>query len=442
MVNILHTILDPYILGGFLLYAITLMVLCIYFWRHRNFLASLMLVYFIFCSTIIINAYIFNINLITPDAEYVFLPSAQKVINFLDQGLFSAILDYGKLRDLNLNIPFYTIPLGTVLFFFQGSFIAGHLFSTIFGILIIYQLYHITFFLYDKRTAQFAALLWTASPFFNWISILIMRDTFGLFLILWFFRLWQLYEIKGDSKYLYLILFNFMCNLLLRPPMAVVLFTTVISYRIFGIQSNKSIFFRILKFAGISVLAALILFKILSGMIDTDSLLLKGLKYAELETINKRAAESFEAGSTYLEVGMYKSYTDLLKYWPLLIFYFLCSPLPWQIKKPRHAFALIDSTVLWFLYGLFLFEIWQFKKRNNKWGVIFLSYLLLGISSASLLQGNVGGAQRHRILFTAIMIPFAAHRLLVILDKSGIFDSFKMIFQQNLFLGNKGKFSA
>jgi hypothetical protein len=98
----------------------------------------------------------------------------------------------------------------------------------------------------------------------------------------------------------------------------------------------------------------------------------------------------------------------------LLTVYFLGSPFPWQIQKAIHLFALMDSAVLWVIYVLFFLEAKTFLRKNKKWAVILFTYLIFGVCSSGIVQTNVGGSQRHRLMFTILMLPFAVHRLVVL----------------------------
>lgn len=426
MLVFLQYLLDPAFLGGLILYCLIFTVLSMYVWRRPTLLSSLLMGYFLICASIILFAYMSGVTLLTLDAIERYIPSANEVYAFFEKGWFNIVADFDQLGNKHLHFPGYTIPLGFFLYIFQNSLIALHLFSTIFGLLIIYQLYQITAFLYEEKTARLAALMLAFSPYFIFLSSLILRDTFGIFLILWFFRNWQLFESKGNIKYVALMCFAIFVQLLIRPPIGLLLIGIIVIEKFLYNKPHKSVVPKIIKII-ICIILGLGVLSFLIGSFNSNSFVLKGLKYAQLEYINQRTEPSYEAGSTYLENRSYSNYAELLRQLPQLIYYFLCVPFPWQVKSASQAVALIDSSVLWVIYILFFCELRNFIKKNRKWSIIIFSYFLLGITSSALLQGNIAGAQRHRLLFTVLIIPFAAHKLLSILDNNGFINSYKVM---------------
>lgn len=313
----------------------------------------------------------------------------------------------------------YTFWVGLIFAITDESIVAASFLSSVFGALIIYMVFHITKDLYDIRTAKWTALLLTLSPFFIFISSVIMRDTMVTFFICWFYRLWLLHDKTPKKRYLWLMTFALLYAGYLRPPIMVVIISSLLTYKLFfEKKEDQSQALRMLiKYAksGIVVIGFLVLAAYFTGIISIKSIienrLTSGIKYVEIDEINKRLKGAEEAKSNYYPVPKHDSPITIIKYMPLLIVYFLASPFPWQVQKATQLLAMFDSMMLWFVYLFFMLEFRSFIKRNKKWAVILFSYFILGICSSSIVQTNVAGSERHRIMFTFLMLPFAVHRL-------------------------------
>ena len=102
----------------------------------------------------------------------------------------------------------------------------------------------------------------------------------------------------------------------------------------------------------------------------------------------------------------------------LKIFYFLYSPLIWDIKKISHLFGFLDS-ILYFILTIYIL-----KNSKNIFAnpilrllvLLFIIYLIIyGIGT-----GNFGTGIRHRSKFVVILIVLAApkiHKFLFSLKK-------------------------
>jgi 4-amino-4-deoxy-L-arabinose transferase-like glycosyltransferase len=405
-------LLEPDFVGGMLIFVLMMTGLVIYFWKKRDFLAGLLFIFFLMCSTLVIVEYIFKLTYLTADAIEVYIPTAISIANGWHKSIFDSIVGINLWDLLTKGIPAYVYPLAAIFYLSNNSLIAASLFSTFFGILTVYALFHITKDIYDLRTAKLTAILLVFSPYYCLLSTLILRDTMAIFFLVWFFRLWLLYDQQPRRKYMFLMLFSLFYLGLLRPPVMLVVLFVIALYKVYFNPRKR---LKILKIMTLGVLALVITLALNHIMANQDMSkirLLKGVTYADFDEMNRRAGEASGSKSSYWQGLKYNTYLDVVTYMPLLIIYFMCSPFPWEVTKASQFAALIDSGVLWVLYIFFFLEIRSFIKRNKKWAAIILAYLILGIASASLVQGNVGGAMRHRTLFTVFIIPLAAHQIL------------------------------
>lgn len=423
MSKLLSKLIDPTVLAGFAFMLIIISFICLYIWRNRGLLPFTLLAFMLMSFFIIILNYVFNLVPMNPDTLNVYIPAAQSYSKNLR--FFGDLLaELGNLK-LSLNIDDkyigYTLPLGIVFFIFDNSVIAGSLVSTIFSGLTIFMIYQFAKELFDEDTAKISILLLAFSPYYIFISSVIMRDTIVVFFIIWYYRLWLLYEKKPLLKYKILIVFVILYLGMLRPAIMAIIVSTSILYKLFfdrnPYQSKATIMIK--KYIKILIISlfAFVTLGVVSGYVNMQTIkdyrLLSGLKYTDIAEINQRVEFSEDAGSSYFQdIRKYQTPMDIIKNLPLLSVYFMASPFPWQVGKGKQYIALMDASVLWVIYLLFFMQARKFYRRNKKWAIIIYSYLLLGIPAAAMLQTNIGSAQRHRIMFTVIMLPFAANQII------------------------------
>ncbi|ABK17868.1 hypothetical protein Sfum_2186 [Syntrophobacter fumaroxidans MPOB] len=383
--------------------------LTIFFYRRRNMLSVLLLAFFFITAGFAILNYLLPIVGLTPDAVERYIPWATAIAAGWQKSILQSITSI-NLMETAKQIPAYTVPLAILFYLFDYSILCGYLLSTIFGILCIYELYHIAEDLFDERTAKLAAFLLVCSPLFCLLSTMLLRDTMTLLFILWFFRLWLLHDREPVIKYRLLMIFSLGYAGLLRPAIIfVILFSVVCAKTIFNPTQRRGILFRITALTSAIVVLAFIFSLINKVDVISQARIMQGVKYSDIEAINARQAASADAGSAYAPAINYGSFTDILQYLPLLIVDFMGGPFPWQVKKVSQGLAMLDSGALWLLYLFFLPEMVQFFRRNRKWGGIIFSYLVVGVSASAALQSNLAAAQRHRLIFTVIILPLAAH---------------------------------
>lgn len=399
-------ILEPQFIGSLFVAVAILSFSVLLMLRYRNLFAILLLGFSIVAIFIVILNYFINFIPQPRDAIERFIPWAMATVDNWKKGF---VLQTLSLLDAK-GIPAYTLFLAIFFYFFDQSIIIASLFSTIFGLLCIYQLYQLSRELYDNQTANLSAALLVFSPFFIYVSTVILRETITLFFLLWFFRLWFLNMRQPANKYRSLMLFSLVYMGLLRPLMLLVLIISITIDKTI-LTSKRNIVFKM-------TMIGLVILIFLSGIIFLESnpslinyRIFKGLAYTKIEKIQDRMEASADAQSSYVPNVNFNSYNDIIKNMPILVIYFLGSPFPWQVKKLNQALALIDSAMLWFMYIIFYIEIKNIIKTKNKKISLLLIYLLIGICGSAVIQGNMAAAQRHRLIFTILILPFVAHRI-------------------------------
>jgi 4-amino-4-deoxy-L-arabinose transferase-like glycosyltransferase len=407
-------IFDPPTFIGLTMILVTLAFLIYLMARKRELYLLIIFIFVSGCSLFIMMNQVFDLIHMRIDSFDDYIPEGLVVADSLRGGPGEAISDFIKF----FRTPFflYTIPLGILFALSQNSFVAGNFLSAIFGALTIYMIYHMTKDLFDQKTAILTILLLALSPFYVFISSVMMRDTMVLFFIAWFYRLWLLYEKTPTLKTKLLIIFALLCMGFLRSAIMVVVLGTAMVYKMyFDVQRSRKFFFKLFRFALVIIGIAVVLL-VITKTIDLKELknnaLLNGLKYTSLEGINDKISKHLDAGSRYYPVVKNDSMLEVAQNAPLLVLYFMCAPFPWEVVKQLQSFALLDSMVLWVVYFLFFLAVPRFYRQNRKWAIIFFGYIFLGVAAASIVQTNVGGSQRHRIMFTTFILPFAVDQFM------------------------------
>jgi 4-amino-4-deoxy-L-arabinose transferase-like glycosyltransferase len=402
----------------YLLYSsIIMMTLLISLYRKSGFLQYLLIIYFLICFSVI------SLNYLKPflpqhgDSFRFYIPSGLKFANAWRKSILDSILAV-RLKDFIEGNPAYVFSLGVVFFLSKNSLECARLLSSVFGLMLVYVLYQLIKDLFDEKTAKLTALLLACSPYFILLSCSILRDVHAVFFLVWFFRLWVRYEKVHTNKIRYLMLISLFCLGMLRPPVFLVIMSVILLYKTtFNIKKKSNVVVAILKVGLILGCLTYSVNYFYNSQTFQEYRLLRGMEYVQFDNMMKRNEGSSDCDSGYVGELHYSSYSEAILYLPLLVIYFMCSPLPWMVKKSGQALAIIDSSVLWFLYIFFFLEVRFFWKKNKKWASIIFNYLLIGICSAALIQGNMGAAVRHRLLFTVLILPFAAHGLLKLVTK-------------------------
>ncbi len=389
-----------------------MVVLIIYLWRSRKFIQYLLIIYFLVGFCIIILNYVKPILPQYDDTFRYYIPNASLHANALRKSIIDCIITF-DIKDFITGNPGYIYPLSLIFYLSNDSLEVGRLFSLIFGVMTIYVLFKLTEDLFNTRTANFTALILAFSPNFILLSVGILRDIHSIFFLVWFFRLWRLHQDAPTIKVKFFMMLSFIYLGMLRPPVMLVLLCVIILNKtLFQYKKKRLLVARLVQFGVILGLFLGAFVTLHSGSGSSDLRILKGAEYIDIDQMIKRSDSTSDADSGYTGEFRYKNIYEAILFMPILVIYFLGSPFPWMVRKANQALALTDSAVLWFLYIYFILEIKAFYKKDRKWALIIFSFILIGVCSAALVQGNMAGALRHRLLFTVLIIPFAANNIL------------------------------
>ena len=125
------------------------------------------------------------------------------------------------------------------------------------------------------------------------------------------------------------------------------------------------------------------------------------------ETFDRFAQGRNKGATAYLTDLHYESWFDVLLYLPLKVFYYLFSPMPWQVNGLATLLAGVSGwamavAVLMAVPG-FLWARGDIAKRST-----MLAYAASGITAYAIIELNAGAAFRRRIQFVPVILIFAA----------------------------------
>lgn len=380
--------------------------------KRRDLVGKLLLVFLLLCLAFITVNWKLGLDLGQYDARLY-----QSLASGLSRNLTTDWLV--DLKDLFVPYWAYTLPLGLIYTVFGPSPLVGYLFNTIMGIGVILNLHRLARLCFSRRVADGTAVIMVLYPYGWVLSGTLNRDMMIAFFLTLLFRL--LAEMtkqpagSGNGLKGALALGCMAYLTLLRPPLLLLCGLVGLAYLLIGkcrTLPRKPLLLPLKVGLLLTLLTAggTILYQ--SSALTQFRLAAQAAQFTDIDNLNVRLQNSEDASSAYLEGVRYASYQDILWVMPLSTFYFMYSPLPWQVISAKQALGLVDSL---FLMVITYFFLWGFKdlhRSNRKFSLTLAAFLIVGFCTSGLLQANVGAAMRHRTMFFFLMFPVAVQGFL------------------------------
>jgi 4-amino-4-deoxy-L-arabinose transferase-like glycosyltransferase len=379
--------------------------------QRKDTLAWILLGYFCVCFTLIIVKGYLRLNLANYDIEKYQAASAQ--IAALLRADF-----WGNLPYVLKPYAAYTLPLGLLYYVFGTSEPLGQLLNTVMGLGIILNLHRLATLWFNRRIADHTALFLSLYPY-GWIlSSTLNRDMMIAFgITLFFCLLSELQGREGTGSRLWLLLAalgSLFYMALLRPPLLILGAIALFVYWMVNplAKSKRGRLYRTVRLSFIILvvfLGSTNFYLFGKYYLARSHLEQEATQFSDIGNINQRLRISEDAGSAYMRGVKYSSYLDIVKVMPWATVNFMFSPLPWQVTSPKQALGILDSTWLMLVCVYFLKGIKALYRRNRKLTLALLTFLIVGVTTSSVLQANAGSAMRHRTMFSFLMFPVAVH---------------------------------
>lgn len=138
-----------------------------------------------------------------------------------------------------------------------------------------------------------------------------------------------------------------------------------------------------------------------TGALKTELSTVGAVAEVDVETVASMAEARAEDEAAYLEHTYPRTIGDMIVQMPLRVFYFLFSPLPWQVDSVYHAIGFVDMS----LYVLVFWGLWQSKERilADRRATLVLLVTLATIAAFAAVTSNFGTAIRHRGKFIPLL---------------------------------------
>jgi hypothetical protein len=405
----MHSFLDPW-LSCLAFAAIIIAFLFSQVQRRDDTLAWILVGYFCICFSLIAFKWYLRLDLAVYDVEKYQSASTQ----------IAALLRADFLGNLRYTLkPYaaYTLPLGLLYYVFGTSELLGQLLNTVMGLGVILNLHRLATVWFNRRVADHTALVMAIYPY-GWIlSTTLNRDMMIAFCITLFFRALSelLLRERLRSRGLWVTILGSLSYMaLLRAPLIILGGLALFAYVMARpcVARKRTWLYRTVRFSFIVLVlllgsASFFLFgKYYTAQSQLEN---EATQFCEVGNMNQRLRISEDAGSAYMRGVNYSSYQDVVKVMPLATFYFMFSPLPWQVTSPKQALGVLDSTWMLLVCWYFLKGIKPLYRSNRKLTLALLTFLMVGFTTSSVLQANAGSAMRHRTMFSFLMFPIAVH---------------------------------
>jgi len=329
---------------------------------------------------------------------------------------------WGNLPYLWTSYAAYTLPLGLLYAVFGISEPLGQLLNTVFGLGVILNLHRIATLWFNRRTADRTALFVALYPYGWVLGGTLNRDMMILFCITLLFR--SLTELQNQERIgsrlgFWVIALASLCYMtLLRTPLFILGALAIFTFWVVNplVSPRRRSLMRATRWIALSLalVLSIISFLTLGRYLTPRTDFEQGITgFSDVDSLNQRLRISENAASAYLTGVTYRSYLEVVKAMPVATCYFLFSPLPWQVSSPKQALGILDSTWLILVAIYFLKGIKPLYRRHRKLTWALLAFLIVGVTTSSVLQANVGSAMRHRTMFTFLMFPVAVSGMTV-----------------------------
>lgn len=288
------------------------------------------------------------------------------------------------------------------------SFLMAQSFSIFFGIASVFLSWIVAKKIWNNDIAIKVAWVVALFPTLISYSVLVMREVY-----ITFFLLLTVYGIvkwvqKKNLKFFLIIILGFVLATFFHAASVIGLFVfltivliqsfkdTLKLLMIYKTKLNVLIFLAFSVFFITLFITNKISFDYIGGFEDITDL----NRIAEITTTR------FQGNADYPDWTQINSSLEIFYKVPIRILYFLFSPFPWDIDKPKHLIGVFDSILYISLVSLIFFNlkvIWN----NMVLRIIFI-ILLIYFIAFSIGVGNFGTGIRHRSKFVIELILLAA----------------------------------
>lgn len=355
---------------------------------------------YILCFAFFFRASIAFVTSIIYELDPAYMPDAQ-MYHMQMTNIANSFFEYTKpiLRMHSLGVIIYSYIGAIFYFIFGSSMLLMKLFNSFIGMLLVINVYRISFLIFGKRTALIASVLVVIWPSIAFWASQNLRDSLmvlSISQVIYFFVKGRLYQRK---RYFYLIIFPLIACILLRYYIGIIISILLIVILIFQLSKVNN-FLRVFSYLILIVILGFVV-KIIIDFIPSIVTLFN-IKRNYLAT----------GGSAFLTHIQYNNLGEMLLFMPIGLFYFLFSPFPGMNENVMQTFSALENIIFYVIFICAIGGVYQIIKNKKFPLTFFLCSIILFISLFySVIEANMGTAYRHKMQILPFIIIFASYYL-------------------------------
>jgi 4-amino-4-deoxy-L-arabinose transferase-like glycosyltransferase len=372
-------------------------------------------------STLVIYAFIFRLILIIIDLYIYKIPFSS-----LDSGGFELKAAIWSEFGFNYSISnFFAEGMSFTYSNFLSLFYAvvgrsiflAKLLSLLVSLLSIILFYSIVKMIWKNNTqAIVASVLFAFMPLYSLISILTLRESYIILILLSSVYLYLVYEEKNNIIFFYFSIFTSFFHIFLHGPMVIIIFTLITCFYISNIYKilTKN-YINLISFVYSTLFLILLILLIFFNQITIEIPYIGKISNINsvLEIMQNHFNNTTYGRTAYSQIFYPDSYLMALLLTPIRLVNFLCGPI--YFSSVVDILISLDSVVYIFLFFLIMKNINKVFRNSNLIYLIIIFLPIIVIYSWGI--NNYGTAVRHKTKFLPIIIIISSPYLYILYTK-------------------------
>ena len=306
---------------------------------------------------------------------------------------------------------FFNLPASHFFYYLQNAvvyFLFGFypslviIINCLLGILAGVNIYLATNEVFGKAAAKIAAVLTLFYTSILFHQTMNLKEAMVVFLLTLIIRDMILLYKKATIKKLFIILIYSILLTLTRNYAGI--FMAVVACVYFLIVSKYGILKKIIIAFVALTAVGFVTYKANMGVFGINM-----IRLFSLDFIDRLRRSEYLGGSEVLQNISMSKLSDLPKYIPIALAYFLFSPFPWQLAGSALQFFSLGENIIWYvLFVFFPVGVWLMWKKHRAICITLLCILFGFCALYTLQMSNMGLAYRMKASILPIFFIFIA----------------------------------
>lgn len=307
----------------------------------------------------------------------------------------------------------YTVAYAPVYAVFGHHTLLVRIVFALVGTLLVCNVYRIGRRLHGHEAGLYAAVIAVIFPYWLYLSTIFYRDM--LIMLVLSQVLYQLLGWKQSRNVTGVLSVGVLVivSVMLRPeniiPLIAALGTAGYAFGLKGRPGLKTVGVGMIGVAGFEILRRI------------------GIKGSSITVhgIAKQRDYLARGGGAYLEYIAFTDWLSVIWFAPVGATYFLLLPFPWQVHNVLALVALLQNVLLWYPVVFFsIVGIACVAPRRPLPVLVLVSFVLAGVFSYGIIEGNMGPVLRHRSQFQFPLVVLAgigvAEKIGLVMSTDGV----------------------